>query len=1740
MKKDVYELTNPQKSIWFTEEFYKGTPINNICGNLIIREKVDFKKFIKSINLFVKTNESFRLKFFIENSTPKQYVSDFSEFNLEIIDVKSEEELLSLQEQTGSEVFEVIDSLLFKFKIVRLPDGSGGFIVNCHHLISDAATFAIIATEIVKIYSSLINKTEFEYNTNLYTNYIKSEQEYLKSEKFKKDEGYWLELYKEVPEVATVPSLLNKNENNSNESLRESFLIPKELFEKINNICRENRISSYNLFMAVYSIYLGRVSNLDEFVIGTPILNRTNFIEKNTSGMFISTAPFKINLNQELSFTDFVKKVGVDSLSMLRHQKYPYQFLLENLRKQNGHVPNLYDFMFSYQITKATDKNLDIPYTTHWTGNNKIANSLEVHAHDNDSNGTVTISYDYKIEKYTKEDITNIHNRILYILEQIISNPEIVLKDIEIVTPEEKHKILYEFNDTKKSFDYMPNIVLEIEKIAALNSNKIAIETDTKSITYKELIERINQLSNMLINSFSISPKSTIGISTNRTIDTIVGILAIAKINCTYVPIDPTYPKDRISNMIRDSQIKYILSDNYKADINSFENLKVLNINYSTYSNENTTFSKNIKYDKNSNLYIIFTSGSTGKPKGVTISHKNMLNLIYFEKNKTSIFLSDSKVLQFATMSFDVSYQEIYSALLTGNTLVLIDDLIRKDMLKLANHIANHNINVLFIPPAYLRLLTEDSDIISKLTKTLKSVITAGEQLIITKGIKELLTNGIEIHNHYGPAETHVATAFTVKSTNSTTPPIGYPISNTQVLILDKNSKLSPIGVLGEIVISGDCVGNGYYNNLELTNKKFLPNSFSNYTYYTGDLGYYDYSGCIYFVCRSDFQVKINGFRIELEEIDSVISSISLVDSVKSIIIEKDFKKHIITYYSSDSVTEEYIMQYLKDKLPYYMIPKKIVKLDKMPINANGKIDKNNLPEVELTINNNEIQNTTTDCEIKLQSTWDDLFKTNKIAINVNFFEIGGDSLLAIKLCAEIHKNFNIEINVQDIFSNPTIYELAKFLDTKKTSKNNLIIKTNLADFYPVSSAQKRIYYSSKVAGDTVAYNMPGALILSEMPNIEKLEKCFNEIILKHESLRTYFDVIGGEVVQKIKEKINFKIDFDEQICKDKYMAFTDFVKSFDLSKTPLLRAKLVKLEKNQALLLFDMHHIISDGASMQILIDDLCKLYNGENLSPLEITYKDYSVWEQNNLNENKLKQSEKFWVNQFKDDIPVLNLPTNNPRPTIQTFEGANIYKELDKNLTEKINTLAKELNITPYMLLLSCYYILLYKYTSNEDIIVGTPVVGRDNSQLDNIIGMFVNSLPLRKKLNSNETFLEFTNGVKELCLNAFQHQTYPFDELVNKLNIKRDSSRNPLFDTMFIYQNEGNAKVNLGNIKSKYYIPDSNISKFDLSLEIIPEDSKLNLRFEYATKLFNKDFIEHLSVHYINILKAILGNSNIKIADIEMLSEKDKNRILYKFNDTKVKYSHNKTIIKLFEEQVKKRPNTSAVIFENQKLSYKELNEKANNIANYLINKNVKQNDIIAILLPRSLDLISSIFGVLKAGAAYMLIDPNLPDERINYMLKNANAKILLTYKDFKKIKYNSLYIDSFELENTKNLNLKLSNENNLAVIYTSGSTGEPKGVLLRQLGLINLIHSFIKEMKIDKFKNFLSIAAVSFDMFTVETFCSLLLGKTLILTNEEEQKDPYKLGLLAEKHPIDFLITTPSRMDLFLSQEKSKI
>lgn len=1099
--------------------------------------------------------------------------------------------------------------------------------------------------------------------------------------------------------------------------------------------------------------------------------------------------------------------------------------------------------------------------------------------------------------------------------------------------------------------------------------------------------------------------------------------------------------------------------------------------------------------------------------------------------------------MQNIAIVFDASVFAIFGALLNGLTMYPIQKDKLLDFEYFERFIKENKINIINMTVSLFNKFIEYNPKIFSETR----VILIGGEAVLPKTVNVLRKNSphVEIVNVYGPTEnSDLSSCHIIEKDYEKAVPIGMPVSNSTCYILDKNQNLLPIGVTGEIYVGGDGIALGYLNNEKLTQEKFIPNKFGEGKLYkTGDLGYWEKEGIIQFVSRIDDQVKIRGFRIELKEIETKILEFGNIKECAVIISESNSTKILVACIGTNAqIDTKELSRYLKTKLPSYMVPSKYICMETLPLNINGKLDTKQLLQRIADIPE-EIIEPKTDTQKGLVEIWKEVLGIENIGINQNFFEIGGDSLTAINLSSKIYSKFSVQISVKDILENPIIEDLSVLIDSNETlSNSNNLTKAKQSAYYPLSAAQKRIYYSVCMDSDnSILYNIPGGVIFDKIPDIKKLESCLSALINRHESLRTYFETSNNEIVQKVQSKVDFKLDICDAIVDfdnlDK--EFNNFVQPFDLSKPPLFRAKLFNLKNGNTALFIDMHHIISDGTSVSILTDELCKLYNGEKLDKLNITYKDFAKWENDKIASGKFKQAEDFWVNQFKNDIPVLDMPTNYSRPAVKSFSGNKVHIKINETTTNKINALCKGLSITPYMLFLTAYYILLYKYTNQNDIVIGSPIVGRNTADLYSVIGMFVNSLPMRAKIDSHLSFKDFLNIVKSICLKNYEYQDYPFDELVNKLNIQRDTSRNPLFDVMFIYQNNGNPDINFSGISSKYYIPDTNISKFDLSLEIAPEDNFLNLSFEYSTGLFNKDFIKNLSNHYINIIDIILENTQIKISEINMLSKVEQNKILYEFNNTKVEYPKEKTIATLFEEQVEKTPDNIAIVFEKQKLTYKELNEKANSLAHYLRDNEINRNDLVGIMVNRSLEMIISILAVLKSGGAYIPIDPEYPEDRIKYMLNNSNAKLLLTQKKLiDNIEFDNkicvdLSIDEIYKLDCSNLNNVNTPEDLIYVIYTSGSTGLPKGVMLKNSNIVNFIYAIMQQLEFPANASFVSLTTISFDIFVLESLLPLLNGMKTIIASESAQTDVNIFNDLCVKNNVDVIQTTPSRIQAFL-------
>ncbi len=1038
MENEFYELTNPQKSIWYTEEYFKNSPINNICGSFIIKQKTDLNILNSAINYFIKNNDSFRLRFKKINGELHQFFSKFKECNFELLHLESENQIESFAKKMVAKNINLLTSKPFDLKLFKLKNGFGGFIINCHHIISDAATFSFIAQEIAQNYYKLLNHEIIDAKPYSYIDYINYEKSYINSDKYTKDQEYWNEHLSDTPEIATIPTFNSTDTSKTFVAHRKECFFKKSLVTKINKYCKEHNISMFNFLTAIYSIYFGRINHMNCFTIGTPILNRNNFAQKNTSGMFISTSLLKINIDQNINFIEHTKNITKTTIQMLRHQRYNYQNILSDMRKNNSNIKDLYDIILSYQITKAKDLSIKLPYSVQWYENNFISNTLNVHFHDNNSTGILYAEYDYQILKLNDKDIKNIHNRIEHIIDQVLLDNTILIKNISIITKNEENKILSTLENNNAQYPSNSSIIDLFESQVKKTPNNIAIKYKNSFLTYDQLNQKANQLANYLIMQ-NIKNNDIVAIRINKSLEMIIGILAILKIGACYLPIDLSYPEERVNFMLRDSKATILLTNNQHInDININVNKIALDSNIYNLANYSCDNLKRCS-SPDDLMYIIYTSGSTGTPKGVMITNRNVVRLL--KNNKFQFDFSENDIwTMFHSVAFDFSVWEMYGALLYGGKLILIDEKTSKNPDLFLNLLKDEKVTVLNQTPTFFYNLLDREILKDESDLSIKYIIFGGEALnpTLIKPWKDKYPS-VKLINMYGITETTVHVTFKELSNTdllSSASNIGKPIPTLKVYIMDENQHLLPFGVEGEMCVAGLGVCKGYLNRPELNSSRFVINPYNpnELLYRSSDNAVLMENGDLYYKGRIDNQVKIRGFRIELGEIETKLLSNPHV--IKCIVLPKkiaDRDAFLVAYLVTDNnISINELKNYITPLVPTYMLPSFFVLLDNIPLTNNGKIDKNALLKIKIeNKNENVYKKPRTQFEKDFANILENTLEISNVGIDDNIISIGADSITLMSVTIELLKKGYI-VNIQDIYELKTI----RLISNKLSSLN--------------------------------------------------------------------------------------------------------------------------------------------------------------------------------------------------------------------------------------------------------------------------------------------------------------------------------------------------------------------------------------------------------------------------------------------------------------------------------------------------------------------------------------------------------------------------------------------------------------------------------------------------------------------------------------------------------------------------------
>ncbi|MCP5106542.1 MAG: amino acid adenylation domain-containing protein, partial [bacterium] len=1080
-------------------------------------------------------------------------------------------------------------------------------------------------------------------------------------------------------------------------------------------------------------------------------------------------------------------------------------------------------------------------------------------------------SFEYGTSLFKENTVRRFANYFKTLPATILADNKRCLWEIEIIPAEEKKQILFEFNNTYKKYEKGKSITRLFEEQAARTPDNIAAAgispvipgNRTVSVTYSRLKHNADQLA-VLLRKKGVTVGCIVGLIVERSLEMITGILGILKAGGAYLPIDPQSPAGRIQFMLEDSCAQLVLAEKNLHPGTAAAWDRVNLDEPGLYGEKNAEDANLLPLPKSRDLaYVIFTSGSTGLPKGVMVEHEGISNLKFFHRDKFDVGATDS-IVQFAAITFDASVWEIFMALLNGAVLHIAHKEIIGDYRLFEEFLNKNRITIATLPPVYADYLNAGN------LESLRLIITAGSSPTIDLVKKWKAKTGYV--NAYGPTEVTIcATSWSgcEESNEPGTVSIGIPINNTRIYIVDSYMNIQPLGVAGEICISGTGTTRGYLNRPELTRQKFKENPFEpgELLYLTGDLGSRQPDGNIQFLGRIDHQVKIRGYRIELGEIENQLLK---HDSIKETVVlagesaGNTGEKYLCAYVVlSGEINDEFessgLREFLAVRLPEYMIPAFFVPIERIPLTSSGKADRKSLPVPEVkavaayTAPRDIVEET-------LTGIWAGILGIEKcsMGIDANFFQLGGHSLKATLVISQIHKRLNKRIPLLEMFKTPTIRGLASRIKRMDEQQYAGITPAEQKDFYVLSPAQKRLYILHRMEEEVTSYNLPAVFVLEGKPDKERFEITFKQLIVRHESLRTSFGMRDGEPAQKIHHAgaVEFEIAYypAAPYPRDYLPLISQFIRPFDLSHAPLFRVGLIKVEDMKHIVMYDMHHIIADGMSLAIFAREFMALYPGEELPSLKLRYRDYAEWLNSDDQRKFVRGREEFWLKQFAGDIPVLELPIDYTRPGIQAFEGKSVIFEISGKETAALKELAFREGATLFMILLALYNVFLAKLSGREDIVVGTPTAGRRHADLEPVIGMFVNTLGLRNYPEGEKPFNVFLRVLKARTLEAFENQDYPFEDLVNRVGVDRDTGRSPLFDVMFILQNMDIAEVEIPGLKLIPFAYENRTSRFDLTLEGTESNGGVTFKFEYSTKLFKDSTI----VRFIDYFKQLTAS------------------------------------------------------------------------------------------------------------------------------------------------------------------------------------------------------------------------------------------------------------------------------------------
>ncbi|MFN6486360.1 MULTISPECIES: non-ribosomal peptide synthetase [unclassified Nostoc] len=1815
-------LSFAQERLWLLNQLEPDSPFYNEQTALKFHGQLNVAALEQSLNKIIARHEVLRTNFRTINEQPVQVIADSLTLSVLVVDLTElpeSEKAIACQKLATTELaqpFDLASSALIRACVVKSTELEHAFILTVHHIIVDGWSTGILMRELATIYSAICNNLspKLPELSIQYADFAIWQRQWLQKEVLQTQLDYWRQQLKNAPTLLELPTDRPRPAIQTYRGAVQYVELSSELSQAIANFSRQEGASLFMTLFCAYVTLLYRYTSSDDIVVGTPIANRDRLELEGLIGFFVNTLVLRTDLSGNPSFKELLGRVRQRILQAYTHADFPFDELVKALQPQRdlSYTP-LFQVLFVLQNAPISEVELPGLTISPLPTQSTVAKFDLTLSFQNTATGLVSM-WQYNADLFDAATIERMSGHFVTLLKGIIANPKEQISQLPLLTAVEQQQLLVEWNNTQVDYPTDKCIHQLFEEQVERTPDAIAVIFENQQLTYQQLNCRANQLAHYL-RSLGVKPDTLVGICVERSLDIVVGLLAILKAGGAYLPLDPDYPPERLSFMLEDAQVSVLLTQHSLIEkLPQYQAEQVLLdtnwLNIGKYSQENPITSVQA-----TNLaYVIYTSGSTGRPKGVMISHSAIANHCYIVQ-QTYKFVQSDRLLQFVSISFDPSLEDIFHTLMVGATLVLrgSDVWTPTNCQKI---ISDFGITVLSLPTAYWHQLAQEHFQTQVLdpNNQLRLALVGGDVMLpeYVALWQQSQMSCVRLINIYGPTETTIgATLFETlpqvsEDINLKKIPIGRPLPNKTVYILDKYLQPVPIGVPGELYIGGACLAKGYLNCPELTQEKFIPNPFqrgrgaegqrgrgedfpsapllpcspaySEHLYKTGDLARYLPDGNIEYLGRIDNQVKIRGFRMELGEIETVLSQHQDVQASCVIAREdtpgdKRLVAYVVPHQHCTNILNQ-LRDFLKAKLPEYMVPNAIAILDSLPLTPNGKIDRRALPAPDLQSKlSDKYFAPRNPVEEMLAQIWAQILKLEQVGIHDNFFELGGHSLLATQLLSRIRNIFKVELPLRELFARATIAELGHFIgqlqqQELEISTPPILRRTNNTQL-PLSYAQQRLWFLDQLQPLGGAYNMPLTLRLVGTLNQTALEQSLEEIIRRHEVLRTNFINVDGQPFQVIREQgtgsreqgILSIVDLQHLPTSEQEIALQQLVQQqaqqpFNLADEPLIRATLVLLSQTKQALLVFIHHIVSDGWSIGVFTQELAALYNAYTqdqlslLAPLLIQYADFAIWQRQWLQGDVLQGQLSYWQQQLKDAPTLLSLPTDRPRGAVQTYHGA--YQELviSKELSTALKNLSQKESVTLFMTLLAVFQILLWRYSGQDDICIGTPIANRNRAEIESLIGFFINTLVMRTRLDGNPSFRELLSRVREVALGAYTHQDLPFEMLVEALQPERNLSHNPIFQVWFNLQNLAQNELELFGLSVEPILMSEAASKFDLSLYVAEYEQGITLQLLYNADLFTSERMVEMVQQFHHLLNQIVVDADSNIASYSLVTPQA--QLLLPDPTTAIPQPEYELVTTTFTSWVNSAPELSAVRQGSRTWNYGELGNKSQALARVMLSHGIAKGDVVAVYGSPSFGLIASAIAVLLSGGVLLTIDPQLPSQRQRLMLQEAKAKFIL-YVDSQYLEdqiWQSLTVicinpDTAEainsLESSHTIPLPEISANDAAYIFfTSGTTGVPKGVLGCHKGMAHFLNWQRQTFEINQQDRIAQLTGLSFDVVLRDIFLPLTSGATLCLPAPEDKLEPTKILRYLEREQISVLHTVPSLAQSWLANVPSKV